>query len=203
MSERARPLRRSDLDPDPVRQFSRWYEEASAVVEFPEAVALATATPDGRASVRMVLAKRFDEAGFVFHTGKVSRKGRELADNPQAALLFYWHPLGRQVRIEGPVEPLAREASEEYFRTRPRGGQIAAWASAQSDVIASRDDLESRVEELEREFDGREVPLPPHWGGYRLQPDHWEFWQHRENRLHDRFRYRRDGYGWGIDRLSP
>ena len=204
MSARELPLRRRDLDPDPLRQFERWYEEAGRVVEFPETVALATATEDGSPSVRMVLAKGFDERGFKFHTGHGSRKARELAATGRGALLFYWHPLGRQVRIEGPVRRVSDEESEEYFRTRPRGGQIAAWASAQSEVIGSRDELEARVAELEREFEGRDVPLPPHWGGYRLEPEAWEFWQHRESRLHDRFRYERDRGGrWTITRLSP
>jgi pyridoxamine 5'-phosphate oxidase len=204
MSDRSRPLRRSDLDPDPLRQFERWYEEAGRVVDFPEAVALATAKPDGRPSARMVLAKLFDERGFTFHTGRVSRKGRELADNARGALLFYWHPLGRQVRIEGPVTQVGDDESEAYFRTRPRDGQIAAWASTQSEPIGSREELEQRVAELEREFEGRDVPLPPHWGGYRLEPELWEFWQHRDSRLHDRFRYsRQDGGEWTIERLGP
>jgi pyridoxamine 5'-phosphate oxidase len=204
MSARERPLRRRDLDPEPLRQFERWYEEAGRVAEFPETVALATATGEGSPSVRMVLAKGFDERGFKFHTGHGSRKARELAATGRGALLFYWHPLGRQVRIEGPVRRVPDEESEEYFRTRPRGGQIAAWASSQSEVIGSRDELEARVAELEREFEGRDVPLPPHWGGYRLEPEVWEFWQHRESRLHDRFRYERDEGGrWTIARLSP
>ena len=204
MSDRDRSLRRSDLDPDPLRQFRRWYAEAEGVVEVPEAVALATATADGHPSVRMVLAKAVDERGLKFHTGHGSRKGRELKETGRGALLFYWHPLGRQVRIEGRVERVADEESEEYFRTRPRGGQIAAWASRQSEPLGSRDELEARVAELEREFEGRDVPLPPHWGGYRLEPETWEFWQHRESRLHDRFRYsRQDGGEWTIERLSP
>jgi pyridoxamine 5'-phosphate oxidase len=203
MSDRAKPLRRADLDRDPVRQFERWYEEAGAVVEFPEAVALATATGDGRPSVRMVLAKAFDERGFKFHTGLGSRKAGELAETGSGALLFYWHPLGRQVRIEGPVERVSDEESETYFRTRPRDGQIAAWASAQSQVIGSRDELDAEVARFEREFEGRDVPLPPHWGGYLLVPETWEFWQHRDSRLHDRFRYRRDEDGWTVDRLAP
>src|SRR5512132_357675 len=204
MSARERPLRRRDLDADPLRQFERWYEEAARVVEFPETVALATSTEAGSPSVRIVLAKGFDERGFKFHTGHGSRKARELAATGRGALLFYWHPLGRQVRIEGPVERVSDEESEEYFRTRPRGGQIAAWASTQSEVIGSREELDARVAELEREFEGRDVPLPPHWGGYGLEPEVWEFWQHRESRLHDRFRYERDDGGrWTIARLSP
>ena len=195
---RARPLRRSELDPDPLAQFQRWYDEAGS-----DAVALATATAEAEPSARMVLLKGADQAGFVFHSSYEGRKARELQANPRAALLFYWHELGRQVRVEGKVERVEPSESEAYFRTRPRGGQIAAWTSNQSEVIDSREELEARFRELEREYEGKEVPLPPHWGGFRLVPDAYEFWQHRENRLHDRFRYRRDREGWVIERLAP
>jgi pyridoxamine 5'-phosphate oxidase len=195
---RARPLRRSDLNPEPLKQFREWYAEAGN-----DAVALATATGDGRPSARMVLLKGADERGFVFHSSYESRKARELAESPRAALLFYWHDLGRQVRVEGDVEQVDRGESETYFKTRPRGGQLAAWTSSQSEPIGTRDELEERFAELERTFEGDEVPLPPHWGGFRLVPETFEFWQHRENRLHDRFRYRRNGDDWVIERLSP
>jgi pyridoxamine 5'-phosphate oxidase len=203
VDERARPLELGDLDPDPLEQFRAWFREAEGTVRAPEAMALATATPEGTPSVRMVLMKGVDERGFVFFTGYESRKGRELAANPRAALLFYWDPLGRQVRVEGRLERTTPAESETYFHTRPRGAQIAALASRQSEVLPSRAELERRVVELEGEHDGRDVPVPPAWGGFRLTPDAYEFWQHRENRLHDRFRYRPDGEGWAIERLSP
>jgi pyridoxamine 5'-phosphate oxidase len=151
----------------------------------------------------MVLLKGADERGFVFHSSYEGRKARELARNARGALLFYWQQPGRQVRVEGGVERVDRAESEAYFRTRPRGGQLAAWASTQSEVIGSREELEERFREAEAEYEGRDVPLPPHWGGFRLVPETYEFWEHRDNRLHDRFRYRRNAGGWVIERLSP
>ena len=203
MTAHAKPLLERDLDPDPLRQFERWFEEASAESRAPEAAALATASPMGDPSARMVLLKRFDADGFVFHTNYDSRKGRELEANPRAALLFYWDPLGRQVRIEGPVERVPPEETVEYFGTRPRGAQIGAHASRQSRPIGSREELEARVDELERELEGRDVPVPEWWGGYRLAPETYEFWQHRDDRLHDRLVYRRDGEAWAVERLQP
>jgi pyridoxamine 5'-phosphate oxidase len=167
------------------------------------ATALATADADGRPSARLVLLKGFDERGFVFYSGYDSRKGRELAVNPRAALLLYWDPLGRQVRIEGRVERTPPDDSERYFHSRPRESQIAALASEQSRVIPSREALDERFAELEAELREGEVPLPPAWGGFRVVPDTYEFWQHRENRLHDRFRYRRSDGAWTIERLAP
>jgi pyridoxamine 5'-phosphate oxidase len=203
MDERARPLDAGDLDPDPLRQFEAWFREAEATMRAPEAAAIATATPDGVPSVRMVLVKVFDERGFVFHTGYESRKGLELGANPRAALLFHWDAVGRQVRIDGAVARTTPAETEAYFHTRPRGAQIAALASRQGRVLADRAELEERVAELEAGLAGSEVPVPDHWGGFRLTPDAYEFWQHRESRLHDRFRYRRGDGSWIVERLSP
>ena len=193
------------LSQDPLEQFEHWFAEAKrAGVEVPEAMTLATADAEGAPSARMVLLKGVGEDGFVFYTGYGSRKSEELEQNPRAALVFYWRPLGRQVRVEGSVERVPEPESAAYFATRPRGSQLAAWASKQSRPLGSREELERRYAELEREYEGREVPLPPHWGGYRLRPEAIEFWEHRENRLHDRFRYTRarEG-GWKVERLSP
>jgi pyridoxamine 5'-phosphate oxidase len=192
------------LSQDPLEQFERWFAEAKrAGVEVPEAMTLATADAEGAPSARMVLLKGAGEDGFVFYTGYGSRKSEELEQNPSAALVFYWRPLGRQVRVEGSVERVSEAESAEYFATRPRGSQLAAWASRQSRPLGSREELERRYAELEREYEDRDVPLPPHWGGYRLRPEAIEFWEHRENRLHDRIRYTRAREGWKVERLSP
>jgi pyridoxamine 5'-phosphate oxidase len=192
------------LSQDPLEQFERWFAEAKrAGVEVPEAMTLATADAEGAPSARMVLLKGVGEDGFVFYTGYGSRKSEELEQNPRAALVFYWRPLGRQVRVEGSVERVSEPESAAYFATRPRGSQLAAWASHQSRPLGSRQELERRYLELEREYEDREVPLPPHWGGYRLRPEAIEFWEHRENRLHDRIRYTRAREGWKVERLSP
>ncbi len=193
-----------DLDSDPLRQFERWFGEArDAGIAAPESMTLATAGPDGRPSARMVLLKHADVSGFGFHTNYESRKGRELAANPHAALLFYWQPLGRQVRVEGRIDRIPAAESEEYFRTRPLGSRLAAWASPQSRPLADRGELERRYADVAARFPGEEVPLPPHWGGFRLIPDTYEFWEHAENRLHDRIRYQRDAEAWKRERLAP
>jgi pyridoxamine-phosphate oxidase len=204
VAERTGVLLESSVAADPLDQFRSWYVEAEAAgIRAPHAMALATASNDRAPSVRMVLLKGADEDGFAFYTGYGSRKGGELDANPHAALLFYWDPLGRQVRVEGTVERVSDAESDEYFATRPRGAQLAAAASRQGRVLADREELDAEVARLEVEHAGSAVPRPEHWGGYRMRPDVYEFWQHRESRLHDRLRYRRDGGRWLLERLSP
>ncbi|MGI8571127.1 MAG: pyridoxamine 5'-phosphate oxidase [Solirubrobacteraceae bacterium] len=204
MPEFAKPLSERDVDADPVAQFAAWFAQASdAGVRMPEATAVATASATGEPSMRMVLVKRFDERGFVFFTNYESRKGRELTENPRAAMLFYWDVLGRQVRIEGPVRRTSTEESEDYVRSRARGSQLSALASPQSRPVADRATLERSVAEIAARHADGELPIPTWWGGYRLEPESFEFWQHREDRLHDRLHYTRDGVGWRIERLAP
>ena len=193
-----------DVPPDPVAMFSRWFADAQAAdVAEPNAMTLATASADGAPSARMVLLKGVDDGGFVFFTDYRSRKAAELDANPRAALVFHWVELERQVRIAGSVARVAREETEAYFRTRPLGSRLGAWASEQSSVISGRAVLDARLRDVETRFPGEDVPVPPHWGGYRLAPGSVEFWQGRASRLHDRIRYVRRGGAWAIERLSP
>jgi len=221
-------LRRSDLEPNPIIQFQRWFEQATgaraggrlrklfigiyksvlmpgsgAAVDV-NAMTLATADKHGKPSARVVLLKGVDERGFIFFTNYESRKAQELTENPQAALTFYWADLERQVCVAGQVARLSREESEAYFMSRPRGSRLAAWASKQSEIVRDRAALEEKWKQLEKQYPGEEVPMPPYWGGYVLSPDRIEFWQGRANRLHDRFRYSRNpDKSWQIERLSP
>jgi pyridoxamine 5'-phosphate oxidase len=197
-------LHEADMDPDPMGQFRTWFENViEADLHEPNAMILATATRDGRPSARTVLLKGYDERGFVFYTNYEGRKASELEANPACALLFYWGELERQVRIEGRAVRLSGEESDAYFASRPRGSRLGAWASEQSRPVENRSILEERVKALEAEYEGREIPRPAFWGGYRVQPDSIEFWQGRENRLHDRLVYGRIGGGWKMQRLQP
>ncbi|MBM4193056.1 MAG: pyridoxamine 5'-phosphate oxidase [Gemmatimonadetes bacterium] len=198
-------LSERDVDPDPVRQFEKWIHQAqnAGLIE-PNAMALATSTPDGRPSVRMVLLKAVNQNGFVFFTDYRSRKGEELAANPHASLCFWWDALQRQVRVEGSVARASVDESTAYFKSRPHGSRIGAWASVQSAMLNARDALEREVLRFMEKFpEGTDVPLPHHWGGFRLTPETVEFWQGRPSRLHDRIVYRRHPDGWNIGRLSP
>jgi pyridoxamine 5'-phosphate oxidase len=196
-------LDEANISPDPMIEFARWLAEATvAEVPEPNAMALATATREGIPSVRMVLLKGYDERGFVFFTDYRSQKGAELRENPHAALAIYWAELERQVRIVGPVSAVSREDTETYFHSRPRTSRLSTWVSHQSQVIAGRSVLDHREREIRDQFPD-DVPLPPHWGGFRVRPETVEFWQGRPSRLHDRLRYVRDGNGWRVQRLSP
>ena len=197
-------LDKADVDPDPIVQFHEWFEKViDADLHEPNAMVLATATRDGRPSARTVLLKGYDERGFVFYTNYEGRKARELETNPICALLFYWGELERQVRIEGRASRLSGEESDTYFAGRPRGSRLGAWASEQSRSVEDRSILEERLRALEAEYEGRDIPRPLFWGGYRVEPDTIEFWQGRENRLHDRLVYLRNEGGWKIVRLQP
>ncbi len=197
-------LDKAAVDPDPIVQFHEWFEKViDADLHEPNAMVLATATRDGRPSARTVLLKGYDQRGFVFYTNYEGRKARELETNPICALLFYWGELERQVRIEGRASRLSGEESDTYFAGRPRGSRLGAWASEQSRSVEDRSILEERLRALEAEYEGRDIPRPPFWGGYRVEPDTIEFWQGRENRLHDRLVYLRNEGGWKIVRLQP
>ena len=199
-----RGLSENEVDPDPLAQFRTWFDQAvAAQVPEPNAMTLATVGGDGQPSARVVLLKGFDERGFVFYTNYESRKGRELLAHPRAALLFFWPELERQVRVEGSVEKVADEESDAYFRSRPHGSRVGAWASPQSQVIPGRDVLDQRLQELQQRFGDGEVTRPPHWGGFRVRPTMLEFWQGRPSRLHDRLRYQLTDSGWQRERLAP
>jgi pyridoxamine 5'-phosphate oxidase len=197
------PLEITDCDPNPFVQFQQWFVEAKGEMLERDAISVATSTRDGKPSTRMVLLRHVDERSVGWFTNYDSRKGHDLEENPFAAILWYCEPRGRQVRMEGPVEKMTASESDDYFATRARGSQLGAHASAQSSVIASREELEQRVNELDAEYFGRDIPRPDNWGGYRLTPNRFEFWQHRESRLHDRIVYLSTPNGWTLERQAP
>lgn len=198
-------LNEYEIDPNPFIQFKSWFEQAvAAQLPEPNAMTLATSSPDGKSSARMVLLKNFDERGFVLFTNYNSHKGKELTANPHAALVFWWAELERQVRIVGSVEKISAQESDQYFEVRPPRSRLGAWASNQSEVIASREVLEAQLQEFQRKYENQEIPRPPHWGGFRVIPQQIEFWQGRSSRLHDRLLYTHLNDGsWKIERLSP
>lgn len=202
---RVTPLNREDLDPDPYRQFDRWFNEATKVEAMDaNAMSIATATADGQPSIRTVLLKYYDATGFVFYTNLDSRKAGEIAANPHVALLFYWHELHRQVKITGVATKISAADTLRYFSRRPRDSQLGAWVSQQSSIISARSILENKFAEMKMKFANGEVPLPSFWGGYRVKPACMEFWQGRESRLHDRFLYQEtETNRWTVDRLAP
>jgi pyridoxamine-phosphate oxidase len=197
-------LRRADLDPDPFKQFGIWFTAAVEVGVYDvNAMTLATVSPDGQPTGRVLLLKGYDHSGFVFYTNYQSEKGHHLDKNPRCGLVILWKELERQIRIDGIADKIPREESVRYFHSRPIGSQLGAWVSHQSEVIDARRVLDARLAELSERFAGHEIPLPPHWGGYRVRPERFEFWQGRPNRLHDRFRYTRENDWWRLDRLAP
>jgi len=202
---RGRALLENEVDRDPMKQFNQWFDEATRLdIDMPNTMALATLSPDGKPCVRYVLLKAVDEQGLVFYTHSVSTKGRQLAANPNASLVFYWQPVNRQVRLEGVVERVSDKEADSYFQSRPYGSQISAWVAPQSAVVSSREFMEQRVRELEAKYPEGKVPRPNTWGGYRLVPGTFEFWQGRENRLHDRIVYQRAANNeWTLERLAP
>lgn len=198
-------LRESEVSPDPFQQFDVWFQQAMGLkIELANAMVVATADSQGRPTARYVLLKDYSHAGFVFYTNSLSQKGRQLAENPHAALVLYWKEMHRQIRIEGAVEQISADQADNYFSTRPRGSQISAWAAPQSDIVPDRAWLHARVAELSKQFEGRSIPRPEDWAGYRVLPDLFEFWQGQENRLHDRLAYlRNDAGAWSLARLAP